>query len=214
MIYATMCVGKDWVNQYYGQIDKFAKTNQLHILTDTPNSFNYGTTHMYDRDVFSYYEKINFILSLSKQYNERITYLDSDYINAFDTTLEFDKHSLYSYKILYLTNPSYLKWWSSSEDEISRTLLSEIDINGTIDYFIPEALISFPPQKEIDNIISDSKKLQKKIESTYNQNTKTRKRLDKYKHGIGYSEGWGITALCIKYEIPIKEISWRKRTII
>ena len=58
---------------------------------------------------------------------------------VFDTTLEFDKHSLYSYKILYLTNPSYLKWWSSSEDEISRTLLSEIDINGTIDYFIPEA---------------------------------------------------------------------------
>ena len=64
------------------QIDKFIKTNQLHILTDTPNSFNYGTTHLYDRDVFSYYEKINFILSLSKQYNERITYIDTDCISV------------------------------------------------------------------------------------------------------------------------------------
>jgi len=214
MIYAKMCIGNYWIKKYQEEINKFGKENTLHILTDNPESFEYGISHMYDRDVFSYYEKINFILYLSKRYNQRVTYIDSDWIGSLNTNLKLDKANLYTYKVFDLTESSYEKILSPSEHELKNKLLLEIESDGIINSFIGEALISIPVHEKIDDMINDSEKLQKKIESNYNKNTKTRKELDKYKHGIGYSEGWGITALCIKYQIPIKEISWRKTTLI
>ena len=75
-------------------------------------------------------------------------------------------------------------------------------------------MIVFPYLENIDDIIEDSKILQEYIEKEYNSNSITHKRLDRYKDGIGYVEGWGITALCIKYNIPIVETNWRKQRII
>ena len=123
MIYATMCIGNYWIKKYQEEINKFGKENTLHILTDNPESFEYGVSHMYDRDVFSYYEKINFILYLSKRYNQRVTYIDSDWIGSLNTNLKLDEANLYTYKVFDLTDSSYEKILSPSEHELKNKLL-------------------------------------------------------------------------------------------
>jgi hypothetical protein len=92
--------------------------------------------------------------------------------------------------------------------------MKKIGIDTTVNCYMGEAILLVPYNENIDDIISDSKILQKYLEETYNQNSKTHKRLDRYKDGIGYAEGWGITALAIKYNIPIKESRWRKKIMI
>ena len=70
-----MCIGKEWVDKHKNIINNFSKYNKLHILTDSENEFKDCVKEKYTRDVFSYYEKINFIFKLSKKYKERIYYL-------------------------------------------------------------------------------------------------------------------------------------------
>lgn len=213
MIYATMCVGKEWIEKYKTSINNFSKKNTLHILTDNTETFQNTTSYKYNRDVFSYYEKIKFILFLSKKYNERITYIDSDWLDDYNTSIVFDNTSLYTYlKINTLEKNE--RWFTDLEIQIRDTLLSNIGNLQPITEYIAEALISFPPQNNIDDLILDSETLQNLLEDTYNSETKTLKRLNRYKEGIGYAEGWGISALCVKYNIKIKEVNWRKKTTL
>ena len=217
MIYATMCVGSDWINRFKEDINKFSTTNSLHILTDDSTQFNNtASCYEYTRDVFSYYEKIKFILDLSKTYEERITYIDSDWISQYNTNLKYDNSSLYTYMIFDLSSETDRPMWFSDFEIEMRNgkLLNEINETGIISQYIPEALISFPYQENIDELIDDSKKLQTFLESTYKTDTKTNKRLNRYKKGIGYAEGWGMSALCVKYNIDIKDIDWRKKSLV
>ena len=97
MIYATMCIGKEWIEKYKETINNFSNKNKLHILTDEPIHFKNCITDEYTRDVFSYYEKINFIFKLSKKYKERIYYIDADWLGSYDTNIKVDDDSLYTY---------------------------------------------------------------------------------------------------------------------
>ncbi len=39
MIYCTMCIGPKWVNVFKDSINRFAKSNELYVLTDIPEEF-------------------------------------------------------------------------------------------------------------------------------------------------------------------------------
>lgn len=218
MIYATMCIGKKWIDKYKDTINDFAKSNIVHVLTDDVNSFDNGIIHKYNRDVFSYYEKIPFTLNLVKKYNERITYIDVDMIGKTDLNIvnTFDEVSLYTQVIYQLDEDNNVThFFTELERKTQETLLTKIGHNGILTFYIPEALISFPKMDSIDDIINDSKILQNIIENTYHSKTKTRKRLNEYKEfGIGYTEGWGLTSICVKYDIPVKDCNWRKRILL
>ena len=79
MIYATKCIGEEWNSKYVNSVNKFCKKNDLHILTDNNTLFLNGICYPYQRDVFSYYEKINHILNISEKYKERVTYIAVSY---------------------------------------------------------------------------------------------------------------------------------------
>ena len=215
MIYATMCIGKEWIEKYKETINNFSNKNKLHILTDEPIHFKNCITDEYTRDVFSYYEKINFIFKLSKKYKERIYYIDADWLGSYDTNIKVDDDSLYTYTNFLLDEQNiWTKFFTSKEWKIKETILSKIGIDGELKDYIGEALILFPYNKNIDMIINDSKILQEYLESEYNKSSITSSRLDRYKKGIGYAEGWGLTALVTKYNISIKQIHWRKDILI
>jgi len=215
MIYATMCVGKEWIGKYKNTINDFSKHNKLHILTDSENEFKDCVKEKYTRDVFSYYEKINFIFKLSKKYKERIYYIDVDWLGSYDTNIKVDDNSLYTYTNFLLNEKNVVTdFFTEKEWKIKETILSKIGVNGELKDYIAEALIFFPYNKNINEIISDSKILQEYLEKEYNEFSVTSKRLDRYKKGIGYGEGFGLTALVTKYKIPIKQIDWRKKTIL
>ena len=213
MIYATMCVGKEWVKKHKTIINNFSEKNILHILTDEIDEFINAKVYEYSRDVFSYYEKINFILSLSKKYNERVTYIDCDWLEKYNTSFNYDDDSLYSYRIFNLDEFNNVTvFFTDIEKQLRESLLNNISSGGYIKKYVPEALISFPNLKNIDDIISDVKILQPIIENIYNKESITNPRLDRYKHGIGYVEGWAISAISIKYNIQLKVCDWRKKT--
>ena len=215
MIYATMCIGKEWIEKYKETINNFSNKNKLHILTDEPIHFKNCITDEYTRDVFSYYEKINFIFKLSKKYKQRIYYIDADWIGSYNTDIKVNDNNLYTYTNFLLDDENiWTKFFTSKEIKIKENILSKIGIDRELKDYIGEALILFPYNENIDMIIDDSKILQEYLENEYNKSSITSSRLDRYKKGIGYAEGWGLTALVTKYNIPIKQIDWRKKTIL
>lgn len=215
MIYATMCIGSKWTTKYKDVVNTFGENNILHVLTDLPSISENVITHLYKRKVFSYYEKINFILNLSKQLKERICYIDVDWLTPYNTDLTFDNKSLYTYRNFKLHEYNNLTmYFTDNEIKVKENILSQIGINQDLNDYIGEALIVFPYLENIDDLISDSKILQQYIEKEYNRESITNKRLDRYKGGIGYAEGWGISALCVKYNIPIVKTNWRKESLI
>ena len=149
---------------------------------------------------------------------ERITYIDVDMIGKTDLNIvnTFDEISLYTQVIYQLDEDNNVThFFTDLERKTQETLLSKIGHDGILTFYIPEALISFPKMDLIDDIINDSKILQNIIENTYHSKTKTRKRLNEYKEfGIGYTEGWGLTSICVKYDIPVKDCNWRKRILL
>ena len=215
MIYATMCIGKEWIDKYKETINNFSNKNKLHILTDEPIHFKNCITDEYTRDVFSYYEKINFIFKLSKKYKQRIYYIDVDWLSSYNTDIKVNDNNLYTYTNFLLDDENiWTKFFTSKEIKIKENILSKIGIDRELKDYIGEALILFPYNENIDMIIDDSKILQEYLENEYNKSSITSSRLDRYKKGIGYAEGWGLTALVTKYNIPIKQIDWRKKTIL
>ena len=215
MIYATMCIGKEWIEKYKETINNFSNKNKLHILTDEPIHFKNCITDEYTRDVFSYYEKINFIFKLSKKYKQRIYYIDVDWLSSYNTDIKVNDNNLYTYTNFLLDDENiWTKFFTSKEIKIKENILSKIGIDRELKDYIGEALILFPYNENIDMIIDDSKILQEYLENEYNKSSITSSRLDRYKKGIGYAEGWGLTALVTKYNIPIKQIDWRKKTIL
>ena len=215
MIYATMCIGNELVTKYKHIIDNFSKENTLHVLGTDSNAFPNSIFHQYNRNVFSYYEKINFILDLSEKYKSRITYIDCDWISNYNQNLKYDTTSLYTYRVYPLTDENVVTdFFTDIELKLREELLSFIKVDGIIDYYIPEALISLPYINEISEMKSDSKILQKHIEKIYDKNNKNKRFVRYVENGIGYCEGWGITALSIKYNIPVNGIDWRRTSII
>jgi len=214
MIYATMCVGSKWTTKYQHIINAFSSKNHLEVLTDNIDIFDNSYNTLYDRDIFSYFEKINFIFNLSKKYNQRITYIDSDWLVRYNTDIKYDDTSLYTYQIFDLYIESELtKFFYENEYHLRDTLLSHISSNESIKYYIPEALISLPKVNEIDKMISDVKTIQPIVENYYTSKNRNPRYYRYVKAGIGYAEGWAPSAICQKYNIPIEEIEWRKSNI-
>lgn len=214
MIYATMCVGKKWCEAHSHNINMFAKKNKVHILTDFPHYFENCKVYEYTRDVFSYYEKLNHIINLSELFKTRITYIDADWISFLDTNLEYDISVLYSYDIFKLNSELLQNYFSEKNIEDLSKIFSMIGVDNFGNEYIPEALISFPYVNNIIEIKKDLKILQTPLENMYSYSTE-QLRLKRYsKNGVGYGEGWALTAICVKYDIPFTSIDWRKKSII
>ena len=210
-----MCVGSKWTTKYQHIINAFSSKNHLEVLTDNVDIFHNSYNTLYDRDIFSYYEKINFIFNLSKKYNQRITYIDSDWLVRYNTDIKYDDITLYTYEIFDLYIESELtKFFYETEYHLRDTLLSHISSNESIKYYIPEALISLPKVNEIDKMISDIKTIQPILENIYNSKNKN-PRFSRYvKVGIGYGEGWAPSAICQKYYLPIDKVEWKRKMLL
>ncbi len=215
MIYATMCIGNRWLNKYQDTINVFSSKNHLEILTDNPIGLTGSHITLYERNIFSYYEKINFIFNLSKKYNQRITYIDSDWLVRYNTDIKYDDMTLYSYHIFDLYKESELtKFFEENEYHLRDTLLSNISLNESIKYYIPEALISLPKVNEIDKMIYDIKTIQPILENNYNSKNRNPRYYRYVKAGIGYGEGWAPSAICQKYNIPIDKVDWKRKMLL
>ena len=216
MIYATMCIGDKWIQKHKESIIGFGKNNKLFVLTDNPNEFLECNTIQYERDIFSYYEKINLVLKLLLKYKERVTYIDADWIGSYDTNHNLDDNSLYVYNIFSLDEPPMIYYF----DGDTKKYIEEISKTNIGDWYIPEAIISFPYLENINDIKEDFDNLQIPIENSSSVFYKedSTKRYESV--GIGYGEGWAITSVVIKHKLEVKTFeefstkTWRKIGLI
>lgn len=216
MIYCTFAVGNFWnTTLRQSGLTPFSKENEVHILTDRPELYPYAKATKYDRDVFSYYDKLPFMFDIIKDRKERVMFFDADnlgYIKAINVD-EFDDESIYS-DTLYNYSEKTQRYF---EDKRHTALLSlwpifkeEVGVSY-IDY-PNERNLSFPYLENIDEITEDIKRLQSKFESVFAKGIDWKKScgLDKYSEvGCGYSEGGAVAIQAHKHNIPMKRI-WHK----
>ena len=220
MIYATKCIGEEWNSKYVNSVNKFCKKNDLHILTDNNTLFLNGICYPYQRDVFSYYEKINHILNISEKYKERVTYIDSDWLEAYDTKNKLDNDSLYTYSIFNIFKKPVSNYISVEQHPQIKENFKKINHEVLEDWYIPEAIISFPYREDLSVIKKDFNILQPPHEKMFNTKPHRREVTRYSRVGVGYGEGLAITAIASKYKIKVKDYSefpnrtWRKEQII
>lgn len=210
MIYCTMCIGPKWVDVFKDTINRFAKNNELYVLTDIPEEFDNCNTVLYKRETFSYFEKLPFLFNLSKSRKERVTYIDANNIRNFNPNILVDDTSLYSGQLLEWKDMDMFKTDSTEEDVLK--ILSLIGVEELHDKYVREHVISIPTSIFVDYILDDLKELQPLFEGYFDTVPKT-PAMERYtKNGIGYAEGFALQAIAIKYSMEIKEMKYKAKS--
>ena len=206
MIYCTMCIGPKWVNVFKDSINRFAKSNELYVLTDIPKEFDNCNTVLYEREDFSYFEKLPFLFNLSKSRKERITYIDANNIRNFNPNILVDETSLYSGQLLEWENMDMFKTDTTEVDVLK--ILSTIGIEKLYDKYVREHIISIPSSIFVDYILDDLKEVQPLFEDYFGSVPKT-PAMERYtKSGVGYAEGFALQAIAMKYSMEIKQMKY------
>ena len=110
MIYCTVSVGDDLCKRYETSVNELAETETVYVLTDCPQYFPSCKIIEYNRDVFSYYEKIILLINLVTKYKERVTLVDIDALHLeefkwiVNKQVDFDNESLYTFKVYTTPN--------------------------------------------------------------------------------------------------------------
>ena len=214
MIYATMCIGNEFISLYKDIINSFSENNNLHIITDNPNEFPNAHCYEYNRDVFSYYEKLPFILSLVLNNKDRVLYFDADSIELIeDKEFIFDNNSVYSYKIY--EHKSY------TEEELRKDegMAVMLDIYQELGYkmcdYLHERILSIPYSEKIPLILEEIVELQPLFEERYpkgkNWDTPSRDDIQSFSNvGCGYGEGGALSVVLKNNNINVKTLKENK----
>jgi len=207
--FATMCIGKEWVFDWKDNIIDFHNKHKLYLLTDCEDVFDFKS-HKYNKE-FSYYDKLIFLLDIMTLKKKRITYLDVDKLEQYNS-IDYDEKSCYVYNTT--TTPIQLSnEFASTREEIHKHL----NIKNTSEIYVQEALISLPYTHDFENIKKDIIELKSIVESNFGNRKWNNQKLNRYsKHGIGYGEGSALTAVLLKYNINVVNVysSFRRETLI
>ena len=204
-----MCIGEKWVDIHSPAINKFSRDKEVFVLTDQPDKFECNTI-LYEREVFSYYEKISLVLNLIKTHQSRVTYVDANNIRNFNPNILVDDTSLYAGQLLDWKDMDMFKTDTTEVDVLK--ILSTIGIEKLYDKYIREHIISIPSSIFIDYILEDIKELQPLFEDYFGSVPKT-PAVERYtKSGVGYGEGFALQAIAMKYSMEIKQMKYRAKS--
>jgi hypothetical protein len=204
MVYCTLVYGEELHDLHSKELDKFSETHDLIVLTNLPQYFLNAETILYERNEFSYYEKLPFLFSLVKEHKNRVVYFDVDSIDLVkDKNFGFDNKSAYSYKIF--KNTDYTDTQLRTDDGLNILC----DIYSELGYemcdYLHERIISIPYSQKIDKMFKEIVKLQPVFEENYSKGKKWKsydfKRYSKI--GCGYGEGGALSIILKNNNINI-----------
>ena len=205
-----MCIGKELVFDWKKDVTAFNNFKKLNILTDCSGWF-ISDTYEYKKKEFSYYDKLIFLLDLMESKRKRITYIDVDKLQYYGN-IDYDDESCYVYNIT--STPIHL---SNVFESTRKEIHNHLNIKNESDIYAQEALISLPYTSEFENIKKDIIELQPIVERNFGNRKWNSPKLNNYsRYGIGYGEGSALTAVLLKYNIPIVNVysSFRKQSLI
>ena len=206
-----MSIGESHSLKYSNDINEFAKHNEVYVLTNYPEYFQNCIIQNYNRNVFSYYEKLPFFLSLVKEYKKRVVYFDVDSINLIkDKNFGFDNESVYSYKIFKNTNYTDTQLRTDSALNVLCDIYSELGYK-MCDY-LHERIISIPYSQNINKIFKEIVKLQPIFEEKYPKGKEWNNHSFKNysKNGCGYGEGGALSVILRNNNIKILKLKEKK----
>jgi hypothetical protein len=236
MIYCTVSVGDDLCKRYETSVNELAETETVYVLTDCPQYFPSCKIIEYNRDVFSYYEKIILLINLVTKYKERVTLVDIDALHLeefkwiVNKQVDFDNESLYTFKVYTTPNDNIEKVIKDPSIGIFYKTFKEVVRKDIVDEIIypHERILSMPYKQNHKKISSFILELQDKWESIYpkgfiwesseiyyDESYKDYRPIDNpnwhpaNKHsnnGCGYGEG-GVLSYCNSlFNLKIKQI--------
>ena len=210
MIYATFLTGEEYRKKYTQQVLREVKDKDVHILTDRPELFPECKTELYDKEVFSYYDKLTFLVRTVIERKERVTFIDCDWFSGLHTGIDIEPDTFYTYALFNFNNFKYMPFAQEGLDMV-QNVLKENKYNLMREVYIGEALMSLPYLDSIQDILNDLKTLQKVWENTFNQNVDVNRQLARYaSYGVGFGEGGALTAVLQKYNVTLKEVDRKK----
>ena len=138
MILAITAVNESKIESCLEDIHRFENGIwDIHILTNQPEKFAKWTTHYYENNVFSFFDKLLFPFRLSNKMKKPVVSIDADDLKK--PTLEFINNFVYTKKINAIMYPSE---WPNCEDktleyifENRMYLMSQTRIRYAIQYW-------------------------------------------------------------------------------
>lgn len=202
MVYCTLIYGKDWHEKYARTIREEAELNDIYILTSHPEYFNECRyVEKYPREEFSYYEKLNWVLSLVKKLKQRVTYIDADWVYNLAIEVEAEEDMVYTNQ--FSIAGRYLKNLTETGRQHLRDLFLEAKYTWEDNNYLSEKIISIPYMPDrLDKIIQDIVYLQPFFENTHNADSKLPRPYKRYVGvGVGFAEGAALTAVLDEHKI-------------
>lgn len=211
MIYATFIAGDEYRKKYTAQVQREVRDKDVHILTDQPHLFPNNKTELYNKPIFSYYDKLIFLVSKVLERKERVTFIDCDWFSGLHQGIELQKDTFYTYALFKFEDFAN-KPFSMEGVKMVEEVLEEHNYTLNRDVYIGEALMSLPYLSSTEDTLKDLITLQKPWEEKFNQNIQTTNtRLKRWaSYGVGYGEGGALTAVLQKYGVKLEAVSNKK----
>jgi hypothetical protein len=197
MIYATTVVGKEFLKGYSEQVNKEGSSVKLFVQTDEPNLFPSCTTTTYHKPIFSYYDKITFLLETVLKVKERVTFVDADWCSNLNPNSELSDDILYTWNLYEFKDIELLQVYKAGK-LMSNRVLKENNLPANENAFLGERLLSFPyiGTDKIKTMLSQLYDLQPKWEEAFSQSIRLDLKLKKYASvGVGYCEGGALLGI-------------------
>lgn len=211
MIYATFLTGDEYRKKYTTQVQREVKNKDVHILTDQPDLFPNSKTELYDKEVFSYYDKLTFLLRTVIERKQRVTFIDCDWFTGLHLNLNIYPDTFYTYR-LYPFSDFKIMPFSIHGLNLVKEVTTKHKLKFKEEVYIGEAIMSMPFLDCSQNILDDLNYIQKDWESAFSQNLITESaKLKRYSsYGVGYGEGGALTAILQKYNVTLEEVDKKK----
>jgi hypothetical protein len=211
MIYATFITGEEYGPRYAQQVIREVKGKDVHILTDKPELFPECKTELYDKEVFSYYDKLTFLVRKVLERKQRVTFIDCDWFSGLHEGFDMEPDTFYTYA-LFKFKDFEKKPFAMEGINMVIDVLEKNNFNLKRDVYIGEAIMSLPYLDCAQNILDDLYTLQVDWEAKFNQNVKTdNQSISRYaRYGVGYGEGGALTAILQKYNVKLKDVLYKK----
>lgn len=208
MIYATMIVGEEYCKKYYPQVLEASSSNEVYILTDHPELFPECNTVYYNKDVFSYFDKLIFLAELTLEKKKRVTFIDCDWFKNLGSSISIKEDTFYTYWVYTLSDLKGMTLYEFGVD----LMIKVLNDNGyKVDYedYIGEAVLSLPYSSKVESVLEDLIALKSPWEKAFSQSIDTEhSTLLRYsKYGVGYAEGGALTAVLRKHSIPYEGVT-------
>jgi hypothetical protein len=208
MILVLVLVGDEYIEEAKPHINRYIEKGwKIEVLTDQPQKFKNFLNielHIYNRKIFSYFEKILFPLQIIKKYGDGVLYIDSSILQLIpDSFLEtFEPRQDFLY---YNTWPNGKRFENIENDPYFENLIKFFKYENFNNYGellnILEWIYYIPYNKnKINDLIYDTERIKPIFEYTsIFYKTKF--------NGIGNGEGLGLSYILFKNSIKINKFN-------